>query len=166
MSDSVGFKYFSANMIKIIKKKERLMFMKKWIVVLCSISILIFGSFSVMAENAEQPKALRTLYECHELLAEAETEAAIEETAISETEEAITPYAVAHCQSGSQVGRYSERLLSSEQIGYETRSCTHAVQGALDKRYQYLDRYQATCTLCDYKAYFSETRWGAWFCTK
>lgn len=137
--------------------------MKKWIAVLCSISVLIFGSFSVLAENVEQPKSLRTLYECHEMLAEAEVEAT---TSIAEAEGSTTPYAVAHCQSGSQVGRYSERLLSSEQIGYETRACIHGVQGALDKRYQYLDRYQATCTLCDYKAEFSETRWGSWFCTK
>ena len=102
------------------------------------------------------------------MLAEAEMEAevATEETATAETEAASTPYEIIHCQSDSQTGYYSEIVVGSEQIGYATRDCQHSEQGAYDKHYQYLDSYQATCTLCDYEANFSETRWGSWFCTK
>ena len=141
--------------------------MKKIICILFAISILIIGSFSVMAENIDEPRSLRSLFECHELLAKTEIQEEVDvsiESEIQETGDDAVSYKLIHCQSESQTGYYSERLISTEQIGYETSDCIHSVQGAYDVRYQYLDRYEATCTLCDYKANFVETRWGSWNC--
>lgn len=131
--------------------------MTKFAASVCALSVLFNITFSALAadQNTEGPNLPRTLLECHTLLAQTEVQ--------SETED-IAPCALIHCESGSDVGRYIERLVSSKQIGYETAACSHLIQGRYHIRYQYLDSYEAYCTLCDYTSEFSELRWGDWNC--
>lgn len=131
--------------------------MTKIAALVCALSVLFNITLSALAadQNAEETLLPRTLLECHTLLAQTDQQ--------SETED-VAPCALIHCESGSEVGRYIERLVSSKKIGYETADCSHSIQGRYHIRYQYLDSYEAYCTLCDYSSEFSELRWGDWNC--
>lgn len=132
------------------------------------LSVFIASCMLVIAVSAaetdvtiENSTVLYSFAECHEMLHET-----LAENDLQNVDSDGVPYAIVHCQSNSQIGRYIEEFLGSEQIGYETRACAHDVQGSYDIQYQYLDSYKAYCTLCDYTSRFSRLRLGTWNCIK
>jgi hypothetical protein len=138
--------------------------MKKCISLIISLVMLFSLSANVFAYSdektiangpVEQPIALRSLSECHDVL---------RETGLQSADNDAVPYALVHCETTADVGYYIERLVSSTIIGYETEACTHYIQGHHHIRHQYLDTYEAHCTLCEYTAEFSTLRWSEWSC--
>ena len=131
---------------------------KKVAAILCSLSILMNLSVSAMAadQTTDRPVPCHTLLECHDLQAETE---------LQNNGDSAVPYAIVHCESGSEVGRYVEQLVSYEKTGgYETDDCTHSIQGRKHIRYEWVYTYNAYCTLCDHTATFHEMEWGGWQC--
>lgn len=136
--------------------------MKKLISIVLSLSLIFamsangFAATVTETQLADRPVALHTLTECHDMLPEEE---------LQTDGDSAVPYAIVHCESGSEVGRYVEQLVSYEKTGgYETADCTHSIQGRKHIRYEWVYTYNAYCTLCDYTATFHEMEWGDWQC--
>lgn len=125
-----------------------------------SLAILLLSGVFVSSVAADEPIPennlaenlieLHTLEECHEIL----------------TTDDAAPYALEHCVTPNETGRYIEQLISSERIGNQTRSCTHGIVGGMDIRAVYADTYRAYCTACPYENAFVVTRYGSWTCKR
>ena len=100
-------------------------------------------------------REIHTMDECHALLSEA---------SLQNTDDADPAYAVVHCISSAGTGWYIQTLLGQEICGQEINNCRHGAVGGTDIRYQYIYRYEGSCSLCEHKILCSETQWDNWQC--
>ena len=76
----------------------------------------------------------------------------------------VAAYEIVHCESAEGIGYYTVEFLGSERVGNENKNCRYGAVGGIDVRYQYMDRYAESCTVCGLGGSYSESRWGDWTC--
>ena len=90
--------------------------------------------------------------------------AAISVPAFAVRQDTVLRRGEVHCEINGLIGEIIEQTGTS-QVGYETRACEcGAVVGGMDKRIQYQDWLEMSCTLCDYEQRITyPAYWGGWY---